>query len=243
MKRHGRALTESLVLHGILVVTLIVLARVMPPPAKIVRLDFSLQQTAAPAPDVSRQAAKTEPAMSEATPAPPVPQPETRKVDETPPQRLEAAVAKIRHTPVPVKPAPEQPAQESLAESATEDSPLAAPEAPAPSGNAAVGADRTPGPAVAAEAYRQANYTAIRDSILGNLQYPMMARRRGWSGQVEVSFTVNPDGNVNDLKILTSSGFPLLDEQAMTAIRRSSPFIPPPPMTVELVMPVTFRLN
>jgi TonB family protein len=45
------------------------------------------------------------------------------------------------------------------------------------------------------------------------------------------------------LKVLTSSGFPVLDEQAMAAIRRSAPFTPPPPRKVELVMPVTFRLN
>lgn len=99
------------------------------------------------------------------------------------------------------------------------------------------------GGAPADERYRRANFTAIREAILGNLQYPMLARRRGWSGQVEVSFTISPDGAVSELRILASSGYAILDEQAVTAIRRSAPFTPPPPVSTVLIMPVTFRLN
>ncbi len=92
------------------------------------------------------------------------------------------------------------------------------------------------------EEYCQANFDVIRDSILGNLRYPVLARRKGWSGLVEVAFMIAPDGSVGELRIQASSGFPALDNEAMTAIRRSAPF-PPPRMAALLVMPVNFQLN
>ncbi|PIP43694.1 MAG: hypothetical protein COX17_05600, partial [Deltaproteobacteria bacterium CG23_combo_of_CG06-09_8_20_14_all_60_8] len=90
--------------------------------------------------------------------------------------------------------------------------------------------------------YRRANFAVIRDSILGNLRYPVLARRKGWSGQVEVAFLIAPDGNVSELRIKASSGFAVLDDQAVAAIRRSAPF-PPPRMAALLVMPITFQLD
>lgn len=102
----------------------------------------------------------------------------------------------------------------------------------------------TEGPmGTAVEEYRRINFGAIRDSILGNLHYPMLARRQGWSGQVEVAFMIAPDGSVDELRVQTSSGFPVLDDQALAAIRRSAPFTPAPRIAALLIMPVTFHLN
>ncbi len=92
------------------------------------------------------------------------------------------------------------------------------------------------------EEYRSANFKAIRDSVLAKLHYPMIARNRGWSGKVDVAFLIAPDGSVSDLRIQVSSGFPVLDEQALNAIRNAAPFIPPR-IAALLVMPVTFQLN
>jgi TonB family protein len=66
---------------------------------------------------------------------------------------------------------------------------------------------------------------------------------RGWSGQVEISFTITPDGSIRDLRILTSSGYSLLDDEALTAIRQTAPFTPPPQVAAALTMPITFRIN
>jgi len=239
MKRHGRALTESLVLHGFLATSMILMAGALAPPPKVFRLDFSLHQTVAAAPSENQQATAAESLVSP-QPPPPAPQPEPRAAEVVP--RLEPAVTKIRHVPAPVKAVPEQVMVQSSAENRTEAPVSSAPMDSAPANAAAVSESKEPVTSVV-ESYRQANYTAIRDSILGNLQYPMLARRRGWSGQVELSFTIAPDGQVSELKVLTSSGFPILDEQAMTAIRLSAPFRPPPPVVASLVMPVTFRLN
>jgi protein TonB len=124
--------------------------------------------------------------------------------------------------------------------------PAAAPEAPA---TADTSQELAPAPprsveqAIPAdEAYRRANFGSIRDSILANLHYPMLARRKGWSGKVEVAFLIKPDGQVSELRIQTSSGYSVLDEQALEAIRRSAPFAPPR-IAALLIMPVTFQLN
>jgi protein TonB len=237
MKRHGRALTESLVLHGLLATSMILLAGTLTPPPQVFRLDFSLRQSVAATPAENQQA------MAEESVAAPAPRPEPRTAEVAPsPARLEPTLTKIKHAPVPVSAAREHPVEQGKQEVRSEALVSPAPADSAPAAGAAVSETR-PAPVSMVEAYRQANYTAIRDSILGNLQYPMLARRRGWSGQVELAFTIAPDGQVHDLTVLTSSGFPILDEQAMTAIRRSAPFHPPPPVVASLVMPVTFRLN
>lgn len=54
--------------------------------------------------------------------------------------------------------------------------------------------------------------------------YPMSARRRGIVGEVEVAFELNARGQANMLKILTASGYRVLDEAALEAVRRAVPF-------------------
>ena len=46
-------------------------------------------------------------------------------------------------------------------------------------------------------------------------KYPMLARRRGWEGTVQLSVLVLEDGRVGDISVLTSSGHPLLDDTAL----------------------------
>jgi len=251
MKRHWRALAESLSLHVVLVASMVTLAGALTPPLKTIRLDFTLHQTTASAPAAANQL----PARPESSsghleappPAPATPQQEALTTDSVPPQKLRPTATKIKDSTASIKPKPEQAATATNPENATTAPVAPAPVAPAPSSSisASTGAPQTSGASAltAEEAYRQTNFAAIRDSILANLQYPNLARRRGWSGQVEVAFTITPDGHVTDLKIKTSSGFPHLDDQAMTAIERSTPFSPPPYTAANLVMPITFRLK
>ncbi len=99
-------------------------------------------------------------------------------------------------------------------------------------------------PAIAVEeVYCHANFTAICNSILDKLYYPLLDPRCGWSGQVKISFTITPDGSIHDLRILTSSGYSLLDDEALSAIRQTAPFPPPPQVAAVLTMPITFMPN
>ncbi len=48
----------------------------------------------------------------------------------------------------------------------------------------------------------------------------------GWEGAVLLRVEVNPDGTVADVSVRRTSGYPTLDEAALTAVRRWR-FTPP----------------
>jgi periplasmic protein TonB len=228
MRSEGRALTESFFLHGLLAGAMIVMIGLMTRPPKIIRLDFNmLEQTSAPATKAEQKVAEVPPPV----PAPkPKPEPVAAKIKPVSPKPIKTrnlSVAAVEPKPAP---APTTDASDSV----PADTPQ---EQTAASGPAS--GDQT---VAAADAYRHANFAAIRDSILANLHYPMIARRQGWSGKVDVAFLIKPDGHISELRIEKSSGYPVLDEQALDAIRRSAPFTPPR-IAALLIMPVTFQLN
>jgi len=242
---------QAILLHVLLAGGMIVFGRLTPPAEPVIYLNFEMLELAAdPAPESRRPDQEAVAPSTEPLPPPKPAQPAPVKAQPViPAPKKVSPVPKPAPVPVSINPAPEKPETQDTPESAASSSSSlesqvtpAAPDQGRLSG-ASAKEDAGGAPLSVDEQYRRANFSAIRDSILGNLHYPILARRRGWSGQVELSFTIDPDGNVNGLKVLTSSGFPVLDEQAMTAIRRSAPFTPPPPKAVDLVMPVTFRLN
>lgn len=89
--------------------------------------------------------------------------------------------------------------------------------------------------------YLKEHFAYIRDTIMKNLSYPAAARKMGWEGKVVVSFIVCEDGFVKDIKVMESSGFPVLDNNAIEIIRKASPF-PKPPGRAELVVPIVYKL-
>ena len=92
------------------------------------------------------------------------------------------------------------------------------------------------------DSYLREEFEYIRQKILGRLTYPLMAKRMGWTGQVVVAFTIMESGRVEGFRIITSSGFDLLDADAVETVNKSSPF-PQPPVRAEIVMPITYQLN
>lgn len=94
----------------------------------------------------------------------------------------------------------------------------------------------------ARQRYIKEQFTYIRDIITKNLSYPYMARKMGWEGRVTISFVVSENGSASDIKIIESSGFDLLDKNAVDTVRKVSPF-PRPPVRAEVVIPVVYRLN
>jgi len=76
-----------------------------------------------------------------------------------------------------------------------------------------------------------------------NLSYPLIARRMGWEGTVIVCFTLYPNGEIRNLKVERSSGFDLLDRNAVKAVSSSAPYFPRPREPVTVVLPITYRLE
>ena len=77
-------------------------------------------------------------------------------------------------------------------------------------------------------------------------KYPVLARRRGWQGTVQLSVWVLENGRVGDITIAESSGYPLLDKTALKAVTRYR-FVPgrqgDRPVAMRVQVPVHFRLQ
>ena len=90
--------------------------------------------------------------------------------------------------------------------------------------------------------YIKKHFDYINKIIRINISYPYKARRMSMEGDVIISFLVCLDGSVKGIKINKSSGFLTLDNNAEKAVRKASPF-PPPPVEVRIVIPITYKLN
>lgn len=69
--------------------------------------------------------------------------------------------------------------------------------------------------------------------------YPSAARAAGQTGTVVVSFNVNASGNVFSLFVYTSSGWPLLDQEALRTVKT---WKFPPGESMGLIRPLVFEL-
>jgi protein TonB len=98
------------------------------------------------------------------------------------------------------------------------------------------------GEAALSAAYVKRNYDYIHRHIAEKLIYPPQAKRTGILGTAEISFTIQEDGRVSDVTVVSSSGSELLDTAAVEAIYAASPFRPPPAQA-RLSIPVAFRLR
>ena len=69
---------------------------------------------------------------------------------------------------------------------------------------------------------------AVKKKIENCRKYPYWARKQGFEGTVHLKFTILFTGAVKDIKIIKSSGFNILDKEAISTIKRASPFPPIP---------------
>lgn len=77
-------------------------------------------------------------------------------------------------------------------------------------------------------------------------QYPRLAALRGWEGEVRLQVRVARKGNIVDIQLAHSSGFAVLDQQALQLIAGTA--LPPLPDSVQeteiqLIVPIHFKLN
>ncbi|MBS1137885.1 MAG: TonB family protein [Proteobacteria bacterium] len=203
-------------------------------------LPSPLEVRLAPLPaNVAAPAAAVEP-RPEATPAveskqpPPVRRTPVRIAASAPP------------TPVRSEPVEPKPIEPAIDRTAAEPEPVQA-FAPAPA------AVPEPPPAIRADADMEPvdslmqGYGRLLEHALGaNQHYPRIARQRGWQGLVKMRVQFLPGGQVGQVSILSSSGFPVLDETALDMVRTAD--LPRAPdrlrsreFTVDV--PVLFRLR
>jgi protein TonB len=81
--------------------------------------------------------------------------------------------------------------------------------------------------------------TDVKRRIDARKVYPPIAVRNGWEGRVLVEMHLEVDGRLAEVRLLQRSGYAVLDEATITAVRRASPF---PPIARVLTVPVEYRL-
>ncbi|MGB1907044.1 MAG: TonB family protein, partial [Spongiibacter sp.] len=59
---------------------------------------------------------------------------------------------------------------------------------------------------------------------IGNRYYPDEARRTGIEGELRLLLMLFPDGRIDEVRIMSSSGNPLLDQAAHRIVRLAAPF-------------------
>lgn len=250
-----RAWTASLLLHLLLAGILLGLGHRLTRPSPL-RIEVELiaappRQPAAeiaPAPEPQPQAPRGPAAkpLLQASPPRPVAKPVARP---TPPPTA-AARAKLPPEPQALpepSPTPSTVAA-TTASPAAPSPPATGPAAsislagPSPAAPAAAAAPKEHPPPNGGASESGSRFNDIRDRVMAALRYPQMARRQGWRGEVRLEFTLLANGEVQDLKLVQSSGYPLLDRQALRAVEAAAPF-PPPLATATITLPVQFRLE
>jgi protein TonB len=87
----------------------------------------------------------------------------------------------------------------------------------------------------------------IRLRLAGEFRYPVLARRRGWEGEVVLAFRVDAEGRIGNVRIANSSGFGLLDSAARDALLRVATVALAdgrrPGAALDLTLPVIYRLS
>jgi len=63
---------------------------------------------------------------------------------------------------------------------------------------------------------------------IGNLNYPDEAKRKQLSGNLLLDVAINPDGTLNSVNVVRSSGHKVLDDGAIRIVKLAAPFAPFP---------------
>lgn len=90
--------------------------------------------------------------------------------------------------------------------------------------------------------YMREHFFYIRDLITKNLGYPPAARKFGWKGSLTVTFVICEGGRVENIRVVKSSGYKILDDNAVNTIKSIQPF-PRPPAKAEIVIPIEYRFE
>ena len=94
--------------------------------------------------------------------------------------------------------------------------------------------------------YNGGDLGTFRNWVQSNLVYPQQASTNRIEGRVFIQFAVNSKGDVCNIKVLRSSGNPLLDNEANRVIKTSPKWKAArqsgSPVKQQFTVPITFKL-
>jgi len=109
----------------------------------------------------------------------------------------------------------------------------------------------TPAPVVVAKAVPDStlldSYGKTLSGLIAKYQrYPRIAQLRGWQGTAQVQLSISAAGRMVNVVIVRSSGFEVLDDQALEMVRQATP-LPQPPEALQgreftVMVPIVFKL-
>lgn len=89
--------------------------------------------------------------------------------------------------------------------------------------------------------------TYLHSEFRVRFQYPLLARKRGWSGEVVIALNVDHNGMIDYIAVKKSSGYPLLDNNAMDTFREIGLMTPAIQSRInnrhQLSIPVIYQLT
>ncbi len=185
---------------------------------------------------------------------------------ETQPAQPARSIAAVPPKPAPILARPASPSTPAPAVVRTGPAPTAAPApmtkaAPAPVESAPVAPApvaaivRTePAPAVPVHAEEPLDPAllerygrSLSSALARQQQYPRIAAMRGWEGEVQLRVTIARKGNIVATQVVHSSGFDVLDQNAVQLVTNAAP-LPRPPETlqnreIQIIVPVHYKLE
>jgi periplasmic protein TonB len=147
-----------------------------------------------------------------------------------------------------VAPSPPEPPVEAAKETPAEPPLALAPSAPAVDPAPALPVLPAPAlpEAVPTTALLEGYGKRISDALARYKEYPRIAQLRGWEGAVTMRLRVAPSGRLVDAALHTSSGYDVLDKQAIAMATKAAQLPVPPDGVkgeVSVLVPVVFRLE
>lgn len=83
----------------------------------------------------------------------------------------------------------------------------------------------------------------LQQALARHFSYPLLARKKGWEGEVMLAFRIEPDGTISSAHIARSSGYGALDQAALGALNRVGRIEDAPRQGLSLKIPVIYRLQ
>jgi len=93
------------------------------------------------------------------------------------------------------------------------------------------------------EEYLDNHLSAIRDVLIKYRKYPNQAVRLKQEGIAKISFRLKSNGEVEDIMVQSSSGYDILDSDALSLIEKTAHYFPRPPKSIRITVPLRYSLK
>lgn len=91
--------------------------------------------------------------------------------------------------------------------------------------------------------FEEENLAKIRALLMERLKYPKNALRLRQQGDIVVTFTLSPSGDIIALVISKSSEYEILDEAARSLILSTASVFPKPAKNVRISVPIDYKIH